>query len=40
MSLLPGKVSDSPITTSDTLNKPSAPAHIEQGDKVVYMTVS
>ena len=40
MSLLPGNVTDSPITTSETLNSPSAPAHIEHGDSVVYMTVS
>src|ERR671936_294675 len=40
MSLEPAKVTDSPITTSETLNKPSAPAHIEHGDSVVYMTVS
>ena len=31
MSLEPGKVTDSPITTSDTLNRLSAPAHIEHG---------
>lgn len=40
MSLEPGKVTDSPITTSFTLNRASAPAHIEHGDSVVYMTVS